>query len=227
MAGNKGWDAASTRYSQGGGNCEGHYLGNKGYTMPEVLARFEEFKDGQMIEGICKNGGLRERDVIGVWASPSCREHSTGNGIGKKKGKGKGHFGGEKLTREERMGMEAVTRGLHAWHLKYPQRNHHFLENPACGSMRFEKEVIERFGEGRILNCCTYGLQHKKPYWTSIPAEAWTPRDSKAFCEACRERRKHAQVMCAKKVDPRPGPFIPGYSKKAARNKIRRSSPKR
>ena len=160
--------------------------------------------------------------MIGVWASPSCREHSTGNGIGKKKGKGTGYFGGKQLTRKERMGMEAVLRGLHAWHLKDPQRNHYFLENPAWGSMRFEKEVIERFGEGKILNGCAYGLLHKKPYryWTSIPEAVWTPRNSKAYCEACKVGKKHVQVMCAKPGDDRPGPSIPGYSKKAARNRI-------
>ena len=205
-----------------GTDCEGHYLGNRGYTMPEVLARFEEFEIGKLVEGICSRGGSRESDVIGVWASPSCKEYSTGNGIGKKNGKGKGKFGGTQLTTKEKEALTAVMRGLHEWHTKDPQRNHYFLENPAWGSMRFEEEVKTRFGEGKILNGCAYGLLHKKPYryWTSIPAKVWTPRDSKAFCEACRKGCKHAQVMCAKKGDLRPGPSIPGYSKKAARNRI-------
>ena len=88
--------------------------------------------------------------------------------------------------------------------------------------MRYEEEVVSKFGEGKVLNGCAYGLQHKKQYryWTLITQDIWTPHHQKIYCKACKDNTRHEQVMCAKKGNNRPPPLILGYLMKAAKNRI-------
>jgi hypothetical protein len=203
---------------------EPHNLGQRGTRHPEVLMRFEQAKEGELIQDVAKKAAAKLEDIIGIWASLSCIEHSTANALGVTAGIGTGVYGEKDMSEKEKAGMIAGVKGIKAWHDMDPERNHYFMENVAWGSMRDEAIVKSTLGVGDTLDGCAYGLKHQKPYryWTSIPKSVWTPRLATQYCSACatRPKRKHEQAMCPKKGDKRPRPSIPGYTVAAAANRI-------
>ena len=226
-----GWEGATDGMRRAEGvqrvvtrDCASHEVGPKGEVFPEVWGYFEEEPVGRLIHNTIKKAGVRSKDVIGVWMSLSCKEHSTANGLGAGTGTGKGWYAGKEMSPAEKEGMIAAVIGVWEWHLEDPTRHHFLMENVGWGSMRFEEEVLKRMGEGQVLNGCAYGLKHMKPYryWTSIPSDVWAPKAAEEYCPACMQqpKGKHEEVMCPKPGDNRPRPRLKGFSAKAARNRV-------
>jgi hypothetical protein len=205
-------------------DCEPRLLGSKGWAHPEIVGRFEEATEGELIEHVAKRAAARMTDIIGIWASPSCKEHSTTNALGITKGTGKGKYAGQEMSNHEKEGMKAAIKGIHQWHKGSPTSRHYFIENVAWGSMREDDMIKDLMGEGQVLDGCAYGLKHQKPYryWTSIPPRIWTPKKANGVCPACSStpKRKHEQALCPKQGDPRPRPRLPGFTQAAAANRI-------
>jgi hypothetical protein len=205
-------------------DCEPHNLGERGIVHPEIVDRFENAPEGELIQHVARRAAVRQEDIIGIWASPSCKEHSTANALGTNAGTGKGKYAGLQLSELELKGMHAVAKGIKQWHEGNPKTRHYFVENVAWGSMREDEIVNELLGAGKTLDGCAYGLKHQKPYryWTSIPPAIWTPKSANGVCAACssRPKRKHEQALCPEKGDKRSRPYIPGYTTKAAANRV-------
>ena len=104
---------------------------------------FQIFNSGKSLAA--NRAGVRMKDIVGVWISLSCREHSTACALGNG---AKVYYQGMPMSKEEYEGMMAGGVGVWEWHLENPTRNHFFMENVGWGSLRFEEEVTQRMGEG-------------------------------------------------------------------------------
>ena len=70
---------------------------------------------------------------------------------------------------------------------------------------------------------CTYGLKHRKDYllWTNLQeGKEFMVFDPKDYCLPCRMNTQHEQGMIPAKGSDQERVSLPGYSVKAARNRI-------
>ena len=193
-------------------------IGKGRMTHPDLIMDFMQ-GGGRLVRRVAHLAKVRKRALIGVFASPSCKDTSVANGLGKGKG-GRGYYAGKgNLTSE---GLKELLAGLSdyttAWHGKY------VLENPAYSSLRFNRHVRKTLGDNAIVTTgCAFGLKHEKPYrlWTNLTHDDALWRTNAAeWCNACRQGIGHEHKMCPRRGDKTPRPTAPGLYGEAARNRM-------
>lgn len=209
---------------------ESHNLGElRGREHPEITAEFCRKGKSTVVEMAMTRGKVHRREVAGLWFSASCGPWSTGNGLGKSKGVGKGPHAGKEVEQEELDAVEAMINSVDRFERKGKGGNKYFIENVAWGGLKDHIPMQEAFGEGSrrgaregIVMGCAYGLKHQGPYrfWTNLTEEEWMPRVAEDFCQHCRNGTLHEEVMIPGIGDCRSRPTLQGYTMEAARNRV-------
>jgi len=209
---------------------ESHNLGElRGREHPEITAEFCRKGKQTVVEMAMSRGKVHRREVVGLWFSASCGPWSTGNGLGKSKGVGKGPHAGQEVEPEELQAVDAMIESVDKFERKGKGGNRYFIENVAWGGLKDHPPMKAAFGEGSrhgaregIVMGCAYGLKHQGPYrfWTNLTEEEWMPRVAEDYCVHCREGTQHEEVMIPGVGDHRSRPTLPGYTMEAARNRV-------
>lgn len=199
-------------------------------TVPEVLASFELYakKKGGLVAYICKKTGVRKGELMAIWASPSCKEDSTGQGFQLDNEEAFGLYAGKERSEKNWEGLNAIVEGIKQavekdWKIQY------CIENPGWSALRFEKMVTEPFGQGELEHGCAYGSSQNKPLrlWMSpTTARGWAdvsidPADPKSLCAVCKWGiGEHGAVGVPKRGDKRKREEREGVRKEAAKEML-------
>ena len=204
-----------------------HAMGRGVRTRPDILAEFQrgKGKTGGLVRWAARRSRTTEQEQAAVWASPSCTEESTCQGLNKGKSWGKGKAAGKRRSKDAVESMTAVIDGLQQARERNP-RFQYVLENVAAAAQN--QAIVRALGEALIIPECVYGRKSGKKYavWMSPEAEALyrqtriAPTDPRSRCETCKHNLVHEQAACPQKGDTRSRVREPGQTTKAAANRV-------
>ena len=98
----------------------------------------------------------------------------------------------------------------------------YMVEQPGGSALEGDPRV-QWMGEPLRVRGCTYGLKHRKDYllWTNLQeGKEFMVFNPKDYCLPCRMNTQHEQGMIPAKGSDQERVSLPGYSVKAARNRI-------
>ena len=194
-------------------------IGPDRMSYPDLLIDFASAQ-GNLVRHIASIAKVKKSAIIGVFASPSCKEHSVANALGMGTGAGLGLYGGRgNLTSPALM---QIILGIQDYVANWG--GFYAIENPGYGALRHNPDMIAAFGTATVTTTgCAFGLAHNKPYrfWTNMNRDhpAWRT-NAKQWCEACRENKGHNAKMCPPKGDTTPRPKEDGKTNAAARSRM-------
>jgi len=193
-------------------------LGDRGFTVPEVLATFSQGRTVGLIHWCSRRARFSLDDLWGVFISPNCTEESQASFL---PGGRRGQKRNRTAAAEE--AIDTMVEGVQQLLEEHPEVGV-FIEQPQGSSLRGDKRMSTLGLRVVELDGRAYGLQHQKPYvlWTNLSVQEFSPRVTEQFCPYCaaRPKQQHPQGMCPKKGSSQPRVRLLGYSVDAARNRM-------
>ena len=190
-------------------------LGSRGMTQPDILGKFQGRKKN-LIQHCADEARFAMEALIGVPLSLNCLEESKGNHLPN----GKGPHQGQSRTDTAEIAITEAIADLREW-AEGGEGRFYMVEQPGGSALEGDPRM-EWMGAPLQVTGCTYGLKHRKDYllWTNLSSEEFMVHDPKDFCMACRVRGQHEQGLIPARGSQQQRVCLPGYSIKAARNRI-------
>ena len=193
------------------------YLGERrGLTQPDIQGKFEG-RGGNLIQHCSEMAKFAMGVLVGVFLSINCLEESKANTMPN----GQGPHQGEKRTVKAQDAVTESLADLREW-AEGGEGRFYMVEQPGGSALEGDPRV-RWMGEPLRVRGCTYGLKHRKDYllWTNLQeGKEFMVFNPKDYCLPCRMNTQHEQGMIPAKGSDQERVSLPGYSVKAARNRI-------
>ena len=198
----------------------------EGRTTPDFLM---EFRDGgdRLVHMIRDLSLTKVAELVGANFSPDCSSRTAINRLEESQGRGKGANAGKEDEEDEETSLWAIVNSLIAYSLEHPSWAF-TIENPAQSSLWKTAAIkhLQRMLKVRKVTTgyCCYGVEWNKPttFLTNLTAKEWTPKAPKKHCKYCATNERHpVKIIRRGPNDPRPSPSEPGFTAKAAMNRVR------
>ena len=188
-------------------------------SAPDLLWSFEDLA-ALPTRWLQDKGRVKKGELAAIWASPSCKEFSTLQGLNPAPT--------PSLTKQNPgvAGVLAVIKIIK--NMREQDRSIQFaIENSAWGSARNLTEVQKELGKGVVVAACAYGERQsgkKHRLWLSQETEReFRPRDPKgpkSQCQFCKQNKPHPQGYAPPPGSKQGRIRLEGYTSDAAKNRI-------
>ena len=201
-----------------------------GMTTPDLIMNLGK-KTGKetVIEEVMRRTGTYREDLCHIHGSMDCGPESTLQRMNATQNRGKGEHAGEERPEEQEDTVQEIVKGIKKA-LEQDPTISYTLEQPKESALKNHPALASLPGEVRVIKACCYGYKWQKQtrIWTNL-GKWWKPECTQQkrwllkcpHCKECRENKLHKMCIIRRGPhDRRPLAKLPGFNKKASRNRI-------